>query len=406
MKKIIFNTLLALFCFEGLFAQDTLPFKPSIKFGAFLQTQAVFTQDRPANPAQDANRKWGTQIQIWRARVLAEGKFSPKTSFFMQTEISNPIGIVQDSAKQIQQANLILLDAQIEHAFSKNFLVYAGMQLTGANRQGLQSPVSLMGLEFGWYQYPYNLFATQALQNNFGRDLGLSLRAYALKERLEIRAGVFRGRARTTYENPRFNLRLNYNFWETEKEHYYSGTYLGKKKILAWGGGIDWQDQYLNLASDLFVDLPTSNGAFTLQMGYMYLSGGNSAQAQSYTALVPDQHIVFGEMGYFFRKSQLQGYLKYEIQQFDISTSQYQINTARQTESRFSAKNSTQDRQNFNTFFSESRFGAGLNYYPYGFNFHLKLQYEQIFYGRFRNPTSTEVQSGGEIKFQITCFLF
>ncbi|TAH30817.1 MAG: hypothetical protein EAZ06_01940 [Cytophagales bacterium] len=405
MKKILF-TLLVIFPFFLVAQNDTTQFKPSVQFGTFLQMQGVFTQDRPQSPLLDDGRRWGTQLQIWRARLMAGAQLTRKTSVFMQTEILSPIGFV-DSTKRIQEPKLIILDAQVEHKISDNFLVYAGMQLTGINRQGIQSPVTLMGLEFGWYQYPYNLFQNQALQNNFGRDLGVSFRGYAFDERLEIRGGVFRGRAVDKYSNLRGNLRLNYNFLDVEKEHYYSGTNLGEKEILAVGAGVDVQDDYLSVAGDVFADVTVGNGALTAQLGYMYLSGGgNTKNTKSFTPLVPNQNILFGELGYYFSDLKIQPYIKYEAQNMNISETQYLVNENRRTNPNFPNVVNGEARSNFNTIYSESRIGGGINYYISDFNCNLKLQYEQIFYGRFNQANRTETKSGGEIKLQLTCFLF
>ncbi len=410
MKKILFTYSILLFLCAlplSILAQtkDTTTFKPSVQFGAFLQMQGVFTQDRPQSPLLDNGRGWGTQLQIWRARLMAGAKLTEKTSVFMQTEILSPIGFV-DSTKSIQDPKLIILDAQVEHKVSDNFLIYAGMQLTGVNRQGMQSPVTLMGLEFGWYQYPYNLFQNQALQNNFGRDLGVSFRSYVFEERLEIRGGVFRGRATSKYSNLRANLRLNYNFLDVEKEHYYSGTNLGQKEIFAVGAGIDIQDDYFNIAGDVFADVTVGEGALTAHAGYMYLSGGNNTtNAKSFTPLVPNQSIIFGEVGYYFPNSKLQPYIKYEAQNMNVSDTQYLLNPNRVANNSFPINATSQSKGSFNTVFSESRIGGGLNYYINDFNCNLKLQYEQIFYGRF-NGLTTETKSGGEVKLQLTCFLF
>lgn len=406
MKKIIF-TLLWIFPLFVNAQTDTSKFKPSVQFGTFLQMQGVFTQDRPQSPLLDDGRRWGTQLQIWRARLMAGAKLTEKTSIFMQTEILSPIGFV-DSTKRIQDPKLIILDAQAEHKVSDNFLIYAGMQLTGINRQGMQSPVTLMGLEFGWYQYPYNLFQNQALQNNFGRDLGVSFRSYVFDERLEIRGGIFRGRATDKYSNLRGNLRLNYNFLDVEKEHYYSGTNLGEKEIFAVGAGIDVQDDYLSIAGDIFADVSVGeSGSLTGQLGYMYLSGGgNTKNPKSFSTLIPNQSILFGELGYYFSDLKIQPYIKYEAQNMNISNTQYGINAQIAGNANFTNAPINDGMKNFNTLYSESRMGGGVNYYIDGFNCNVKLQYEQIFYGRFNQNNQTETKSGGEVKLQLTYFLF
>jgi hypothetical protein len=95
-----------------------------------------------------------------------------------------------------------------------------------------------------------------------------------------------------------------------------------------------------------------------------------------------------------------------EAQNLNVSQKQYLMSTNRVGNVNFPSIADGQNRNNFNNIFSESRVGAGLNYYLSDFNCNLKLQYEQIFYGRFTSNGQTETKSGGEIKLQLTCFLF
>jgi hypothetical protein len=413
MQKNLWNVLFSLLCvlltaplfaFEKI-AEDTTQKFPTVQVGGFLQFQGKMVQDRPTNPSQDNNRKWGKQLQLWRARIMLGGALSERTSFFMQTEILQPIGFVDNRGNKSIQISPILLDAQMEYALSKdkNFMLYAGMQYVGISRQGLQSPVTLMGQDFGFFQFPYNLFANQPLQNNFGRDLGLNVRGYLLKDRLEFRAGVFRGRGRDVYAPLRSTFRLNYNFLDLEKEHYYSGTFLGKKKVFALGAGFDTQEHYSALAIDAFLELPDSQeNAFTLQLSYTNMTGGNSNKTNSFSALIPAQNILFGEIGYYFSKAKLQLVAKYEAQNMNISANQYLINVDRIG----ILPTVPANLSGFNTLFSNARFAAGVNYYLDGFNSHIKLQYEQVSYGRIGANGQAETKSGGEVNLQFTYFIF
>jgi hypothetical protein len=308
--------------------------------------------------------------------------------------------------KTIQGPSPILLDAQIEHSFNKYVSVVAGMQLVGINRNGLQSPVSLMGLDFGVNQYAYNLFQNQPLQNNFGRDVGVNVRGFLFNDRLEWRAGVFRGRATDQYSPFRTVLRFNYNFLEREKGFYYTGTTLGKQKLFSIGGGLDQQGSYTGVAVDSFLDLPIKNDvSLTWQGSYMHLTGGNSTSSNSFTGLIPQQSIVFSELGLYFSKVKLQPYVKYEAQQMGITDAQYNQNQQRVTYG-LPVAGSPSDRSTFNTLSSNSRIGGGVNYFVSDFNFHVKLQYEQIFYGRYNLANLAETKSGGEVKLQLTFFMF
>lgn len=383
------------------------PFKPSVQVGGFLQVQGVGSQDRPLNPLLDGNRRWSKQAQIWRARFMVGGAITRKASFFMQTELPAPLGFVSDSGvKQIQNIAPIILDAQIQYEFNKFLAVRAGMQLVGISRNGLQSPVTLMGLDFGLYQYPYNLFQDQPLQNNFGRDIGVNARGFLFKERLEWRAGLFRGRGVDQYSPFRTVVRFNYSFLDREKGLYYTGTTLGKEKVFSIGGGLDAQGSYISTALDAFLDLPVGElGSVTWQGSYMYLNGGRSNSQKSFTPLIPKQSVFFTELGFYFPKVKLQPYLKFETQKVNISEIQYEGNQQRVLYG-LSDQATTSNLSTYNTLTSNSRFGGGLNYYVDDFNFHIKLQYEQIFYGRFNSQGKAETHSGGEVKLQFTYFLF
>lgn len=392
--------------YKNVTDSDTTKFKPSVQVGGFLQVQGVTTQDRPMSPALDQSREWARQVQIARARFMVGGSISPKTSFFMQTELPAPVGFVSGTGtKNMQRVAPILLDAQIEHTFNRYVSLITGMQLVGINRNGLQSPVTLMGLDFGWYQYPYNVVEGQALQNNFGRDVGVNARGFLANDRLEWRAGVFRGRGVSQYSPFRTVVRVNYNFLDREKGFYYSGTTLGKQKIFSIGGGLDKQGTYTAMALDAFLDLPLGPGSVTMQSSYMHLTGGNSADGKSFTPLVPNQSIYFAELGYYFPQVKLQPYVKYEAQQMDITSAQYAVNNDR-IAAGLPVFGTEKDMSDFNTLTSNSRIGGGLNYYVNEFNFHVKLQYEKIFYGRFDGLGGTQTKSGGEVKLQFTYFIF
>jgi hypothetical protein len=263
-----------------------------------------------------------------------------------------------------------------------------------------------MGLEFGWYQYPYNLFESGPLQNNFGRDIGLNSRGFLVNDRLEWRLGIFRGRSTDPYSPFRSVFRFNYNFLDREQGLYYTGSSLGKKWLLSLGGGIDKQGTYTSAAVDGFSDLPVGSvGSLTWQGSFMYLNGGNSADIRSFTPLITRQSILFTEMGFYFREARLQPYVKYEAQRMNVTQKQYLVNHQRQVTGLPEEATAT-DLTNFNTLSSNARMGAGINYYVDDFNFHVKLQYEQIYYGRFGSPRQTETKSGGEFKLQLTYFMF
>ncbi len=424
-KSQLFLTLFLIFFAQNAFAQKDSASTPvtsrlaeSLKVGFLLQTQATYIQNKPQIKSDDSNL-WETQLQLWRANILLTGKITEKTGFFAQTTILSPLGAIGGNTKNTQSPNFILLDAQLEHEFSENAFLYGGMQLVNINRQGLQAPGTLLGLDFGWHQYPH-LFASgggnatvSALQNNFGRDIGVNFRGYLLSEKLEVRAGVFRGGAvNGARSGLRGALRLNYNIFEEEKSHYYTGQSMGEKKTLAIGAGIDVQEDYMNIAGDVFLDLPLGldDNALTWSSSIMQMTGGNSTKPNTYAGLIPNQTIFFSEVGFLFKELNLQPYIKYEGVQYNVSDNQFlvsqdftRLSTATPLQPAPLLPSATKD--NFNTMMSTSRWGVGLNYYFEGNNHNLKLQYENVSYGQ-RNAGEYTTQQGGEFKLQWTYFMF
>jgi hypothetical protein len=331
-------------------------------------------------------------MNIYRARILVGGNLTKKTSFFMETDIATPIGFTNTTGSKTMQVNPIILDAQIEHTFSKKIGVIAGLMLVGNTRNALQGAASLMGLDFGYFQYPYNLFETSALQNNFGRDVGVNVRGFLANERLEYRVGMFAGRNIDALGTLRYIGRLNYNFWDKEQDLYYTGTTLGKGKIFAIGGGVDLQDRYQNLAVDAFLDMPLgSAGSLTANAAFTYINGGDNPNLQALSVRIPSQTIQFLELGYYFKKAKLQPYIKYEAQNINATLVQSRgLNT-----------------EIFNTLNSNRRMGVGINYFFAGYNANVKLLYENVSYGRANlNGTNAETASRSEIWLQFQIFVF
>jgi hypothetical protein len=370
-------------------------FKPTFQVGALLQMVGVLRQrEITAREAQNPDiRDWSKQLNIYRARILVGGNVSKKTSFFMETDIATPIGLTDANGNKVMQVNPIILDAQIEHTFSKKIGIIAGLQLVGTNRNALQGAASLMALDFGYYQYPYNLFETSPLQNNFGRDIGIHFRGFLFNERLEYRTGVFSGRNIDTGGTLRYITRLNYSFLDKEQDLYYTGTTLGKGQIFSIGGGADLQDRYQNFALDAFLDMPVGEiGSITANAAFNYINGGDNPSQKSLSRRIPSQTIQFLELGYYFKDLKLQPYFKFENQA---------INAANDVQTNFV------NRDIFNTRKSQRRIGFGLNYFFSGYNANVKLLYESVSYGRDNlNQSSAETATRSEIWLQMQFFIF
>jgi hypothetical protein len=375
--------------------KDSATFKPSIQVGTLIQTVGVLRQRQIS--AQEAlntdSRDWSRQLNVYRARILVGGSITKKTSFFMETDIATPIGLTDGAGNKAMQINPIILDAQIEHTFSKQIGIIAGLQLVSTNRNGLQGAASLMALDFGYYQYPYNLFETSGLQNNFGRDVGLHFRGFLFDERLEYRTGVFSGRNIDAAGTLRYITRLNYSFLDKEQDLYYTGTTLGKGRIFSVGGGADLQDRYQNFALDAFLDVPLGGaGSLTANAAFNYINGGDNTSRRALSRVIPSQTIQFLELGYYFKSAKLQPYLKFENQAIGAANT---------------VQTNNMNIENFNTLSSQRRMGVGLNYFFAGYNANVKLLYESVSYGRMNlTGAAAETANRNEIWLQLQLFVF
>src|SRR5204863_501510 len=93
----------------------------------------------------------------------------------------------------------------------------------------------------------------------------------------------------------RYAGRAQYNFLDTETGFFYTGTYLGAKKIVAVGAAFDAQQNYHGEDVDAFVDLPLGPGAVTWQLAYRHFDGGTTLP------VLMKQHDLLIEGGYLIR---------------------------------------------------------------------------------------------------------
>jgi polyhydroxyalkanoate synthesis regulator phasin len=366
----------------------------SIKTGFLAQVQAQAIQEQ-TTAVQDADPNysahWQRQLFIRRLRIILGGDIAKNTTFFFESDAPN-IGKLTSNGVKDTKFNMYVQDAYIQHTFIPELSVLAGLQLVGISRNSLQSAASLMGLDFGAYQFTTSV----PLDNSAGRDFGINLRGFLFDERLEYRTGMFSGKSTNLYSPFRFASRLNYSFKDKEKGIFYPGTTLGKGEILSVGAGIDIQKSYLGFAFDAMSDFSTGKlGSLTASASLSFLDGGGSVNDSTvFTGSIPKQSILFTELGYFFKDVNLQPYLKYEFQNVNATVPQ-QVGA---TESTLDMKNKLKSSQ---------RFGLGVNYFIIGHNANIKLLYEVVFRNRVSlNPLETESVSDGMLTLQLQYFTF
>ena len=167
----------------------------------------------------------------------------------------------------------IVQDAYLEWAIANEFRINGGLILIPLCRNCNSSAVNLVTMDYGTWSFQ----ESAATQSSVGRDTGFQAKGYLVGDHLEYRAGAYSGFRAPGVKNAfRFAGRLQYNVFDVEKVQFYPGTYFGKKKILAIGGGYDAQSDYTAYAGDIFFDFPVGDSGITVQGDYIHYDGGTT----------------------------------------------------------------------------------------------------------------------------------
>lgn len=316
-----------------------------VKFGLLMQTQGDALQD-------PASRSYSQNVFIRRARLLIGGQIAPNLTFFAETDSPNLGKQTTPGTKNIAPT-MFLQDAYVEFKASDKFAVDAGLMLVSPSRNGLQSAASLMALDYG----PHTFANSGSLQASAGRDTGMQAKGYFDNKRFEYRFGLFQGMRDSQNRELRTTARVQYNVFDTETSYFYTGTYLGKKKILAFGAGYDHQHGYKGWAADAFLDYPLASGAITAQFDHIRYDG------TSYLKGIPNQNDTLVELGYLIGKTKWMPIAQIAHRNFAAAA------------------------QN-----DETRVGAGVAYFLSGHNANVKATYTRIDVKNVRAANQVTVQ--------------
>jgi hypothetical protein len=324
----------------------------NFKLGVLGQFQADWLQDPDADDTTQ-------NLFVRRLRLLFAGQVAPKVTFFVETDAPN-LGKALPAGKNISPG-IILQDAYGEFKVHDAFALDAGLMFIPFSRNFLQSAASLLSIDYGAYTYSLS----GPTQSSTGRDSGFQARGYALANRLEYRVGAFQGaRDARSHDAFRYAGRVQYELLDSEGTgFFYTGTYLGRKKVVAVAAAFDTQHDYHAYDADAFVDYPSGPGAVTVQAAFNRIDGGTTFAA------LPKQNVAFVEAGYFVRHLKLTPVLQF---------------TSRDVVGSDSA--------------DETRWSIGANYWWAGHNANVKAAYAHI------NPKVAAPQHAFTIQLQLFYF--
>jgi hypothetical protein len=343
----------------------------SVRVGFLSQTWADFNQ----NVRQDTS--FAQSIFQRRIRLMVGAQVGSHLNFFFETDNPN-LGRTTAGVAKGLGAGFITQDAYVEYkpvATSSAFLLTAGLQLIPLCRNCLESAVTLLPIDYGTYSFQQS----GVTGSSVGRDVGFQAKGYLADNRVEYRAGLFSG-ARlanaagvvTSSNSMRGAGRIQVQLLEPEAPAYaYAGTYLGRRKILAVGAGIDAQSKYKAWAADAFLSYPFGTNGMTAQANYIHYDGD-----VFFPALVK-QNTIEVEAGYHFTDWKISPFGKWESR--DVSDNTLAAN---------------QD---------DHRFQLGATYYVMGHNLNLKGAFTHGTLGALA-PAASLSQNG--FTFQLQGFYY
>lgn len=274
--------------------------KSSLKLGFLGQVQGEWLES--ADGTQTAQN-----LFVRRVRLLVGAKLGEKVSLFVETDSPNIGKAGADGRKS--EATMYIQDLAVTYAAAPWLKLDAGMLLPPLTYHGGQGATSLLGIDYG----PYGFLASGPTNSRAGRDYGVVARAYPFGQHLEVRAGVFQG-VRGTAGNQPFRTfgRIVYYPLEAQTDLFYTGTTLGKRKLLGIGVSYDRQDDYSTTGADFFFDHPVGKGnAITVQLDYCRHDG------RTFLKDLPRQDWWLVEAGFFFHAAKLEPFIQLTGRDYD-----------------------------------------------------------------------------------------
>ncbi len=326
----------------------------SIRLGLLLQP----TYEALGSASADSLTQ---NLYLRRTRFLVGGTLLKHFEYFFETDYPNLFkGAVNETTMTFPKNSPGL---NIQDAFATYkpvedlFKIDAGYMLPPLAHNAVQGATTLYGWDYFSNSFRHSGVFGNGAPDPVGRDLGVQARGLLFDGHLEYRVGMFQGLRESPVaaaggaaaQAPGRNFfrvagRIQVNLLDAETGFFYSGTYLGAKRILSLGGAVDIQDDYKYFAGDAILDLPLGPGVVTAQVNVAQWDGG------TFVAL-PKQTAIMGEAGYLILPIRLSPIVRFEKRTFATSAA------------------ATPD---------ETRYAGGLAFWPYGHNSNLKAFYTHV----------------------------
>ena len=399
MKKlaVLAKVMIVLFCVCGMVSPSWAGIKMEIdeqtkgEVGIWMQTWYQYVEDGKNHGK--INEEDLNDFMIRRAYMYLKGQVTDLVSFFTHVASDRVGQEGLDKSGLGLGSGVAWRDLWITLNLHEALKIQMGRMYVPLTRNyGTTSTKCMLTTDLPFLQggVRSNIFYAQKV----GRDDSVTIWGNPLDGLLQYRFMVSEGvegktenEAKTVVinDNPEDNLRfvgrLSLSLLEPETSWFNKGTYLGKKKVLSFGFGMDSQDDLtLNdredqdnfvWTADVFFDHPVGAGAVTVEAAYIDIDNCTQGKPNFYHDLEAgdDAENWYINAGYFlpgsFGPGRLQPYMRYET--VDV------------------------DKKNETDFWS-----GGVNYYLKGHNCKITADYMRV------DPDNSAKDDRDIVTFQIT----
>jgi len=311
-----------------------------------------------SNNLSQENSNLQLSSSIRRSRLLAYAQVSPRFLILTHFGLNNlSTANLTSLGNNGDAPQMFLHDAWGELMINKNIYIGAGLHYwKGLTRLANQSTLNFMTLD---QSRPFNAWHSLGITDQFARHLGVYLKGASGKfeyrfawnnpGRNPLGGGrdyssnftasgdpasdlTYTGASTTDADgnavgNNIFEGYVKYNLWDNEstKLPYYVGTYLGKKKVLAFGAGfflhpngmyntVDaTHESVSHFAADAFLDMPTSSGALNAYAAFQSFNyGENYISRWGGTGSA-----LYAQVGYYMSSNKLMPYVAFSNSNYE-----------------------------------------------------------------------------------------
>lgn len=344
MKKsaVLARMVIVLFFVCGMVGRSWAEIKMEIdektkgEVGIWMQTWYQWVEDGKIYGDKYENLN---DFMIRRAYMYLKGQVTDYVSFFTHVAsdkvgMENPTGGTLDKSGMGLGSGVAWRDLWITLNLDKAFKIQMGRMYVPLTRNyGTTSTKCMLTADLPFLQGGSRggIFYAQKV----GRDDGLTLWGNPFDGLLQYRFMISEGVEgdNNPKDNLRFVGRFSLSLLEPETSWFNKGTYLGKKKVLSLGFGIDSQND-LTLSGnkgqnntvrtvDAFFDYPVGDGAITVEAAYIDIDNCTQGKPNFYHDLEAgdDAKNWYINAGYFLPGSigpgRFQPYIRYETVDVD-----------------------------------------------------------------------------------------